>query len=92
MAEHPAALQLRFLQTVVEVAAEKNSTLVLPFPVELLRFLEKATPQHAAATTAATPAALPNGETPHVETSPIPDDARGLQLDSVEGQPFRLNQ
>ena len=30
MAEHPAALQLRLLQTVVEVAAEKNSTLVLP--------------------------------------------------------------
>ena len=97
MAEHPAALQLRLLQTVVEVAAEKNSTLVLPFPVELLRFLEKATPQPSgpqdtAATTPAEPAALPNGETPHVETSPIPDDARGLQLDSVEGQPFRLNQ
>ena len=96
MAVHPAALQLRLLQAVVEVAAEKNSTLVLPFPVELLRFLEKATPQpsgaqHTAATTAAEPAALPNGET-HVETSPIPDDARGLQLDSVEGQPFRLNQ
>ncbi|MEW1928515.1 slipin family protein, partial [Streptomyces sp. NPDC088360] len=36
------ALQLRLLQTVVAVAAEKNSTLVLPFPVELLRFLEKA--------------------------------------------------
>ena len=45
MAEHPAALQLRLLQTVVEVAAEKNSTLVLPFPVELLRFLERATPE-----------------------------------------------
>ncbi|WP_374228165.1 slipin family protein [Streptacidiphilus sp. ASG 303] len=44
MAETPAALQLRLLQTVVEVAAEKNSTLVLPFPVELLRFLERATP------------------------------------------------
>ena len=41
MSEQPAALQLRLLQTVVEVAAEKNSTLVLPFPVELLRFLEK---------------------------------------------------
>jgi len=27
----------------VEVAAEKNSTLVLPFPVELLRFLDNAT-------------------------------------------------
>ena len=47
MAEQPAALQLRLLQTVVEVAAEKNSTLVLPFPVELLRFLERATPPKA---------------------------------------------
>ncbi|MEU7985057.1 slipin family protein [Streptosporangium canum] len=47
MALHPAALQLRLLQTVVEVAAEKNSTLVLPFPVELLRFLERATPPEA---------------------------------------------
>jgi regulator of protease activity HflC (stomatin/prohibitin superfamily) len=47
MAEHPAALQLRLLQTVVEVASEKNSTLVLPFPVELLRFLERATPRDA---------------------------------------------
>jgi regulator of protease activity HflC (stomatin/prohibitin superfamily) len=43
MAETPAALQLRLLETVVEVAAEKNSTLVLPFPVELLRFLERST-------------------------------------------------
>jgi len=42
MAATPAALQLRLLQTVVAVAAEKNSTLVLPFPVELLRFLERA--------------------------------------------------
>ncbi|GGM01894.1 membrane protein [Streptomyces fumigatiscleroticus] len=42
MSDTPAALQLRLLQTVVAVAAEKNSTLVLPFPVELLRFLEKA--------------------------------------------------
>ena len=48
MTEHPAALQLRLLQTVVEVAAEKNSTLVLPFPVELLRFLERATPPDSA--------------------------------------------
>ncbi|MGW0700426.1 SPFH domain-containing protein [Streptomyces sp. NPDC002867] len=42
MSKQPAALQLRLLQTVVAVAAEKNSTLVLPFPVELLRFLERA--------------------------------------------------
>jgi len=44
MAKDPAALQLRLLQTVVEVSAEKNSTLVMPVPVELLRFFEKMTP------------------------------------------------
>ena len=42
MAQTPGALQLRLLQTVVEVAAEKNSTLVMPFPVEMLRFFERA--------------------------------------------------
>lgn len=42
MANTPGALQLRLLQTVVEVAAEKNSTLVMPFPVELLRFFDRA--------------------------------------------------
>ncbi len=42
MSGTPAALQLRLLQTMVEVAAEKNSTLVLPFPVEMLRYFEAA--------------------------------------------------
>jgi hypothetical protein len=44
MARDPAALQLRLLQTVVEVAAEKNSTLVMPIPVEMLRFFDKLAP------------------------------------------------
>jgi regulator of protease activity HflC (stomatin/prohibitin superfamily) len=44
MARDPAALQLRLLQTVVEVASERNSTLVMPIPVELLRFFDKFTP------------------------------------------------
>ena len=42
MSANAGALQLRLLQTVVEVAAEKNSTLVMPFPVEILRFFETA--------------------------------------------------
>jgi regulator of protease activity HflC (stomatin/prohibitin superfamily) len=42
MSANPGSLQLRLLQTVVEVAAEKNSTLVMPFPVEMLRFFEAA--------------------------------------------------
>lgn len=49
MARDPAALQLRLLQTVVEVAGEKNSTLVMPVPVELLRFFERMTPSGTAA-------------------------------------------
>jgi regulator of protease activity HflC (stomatin/prohibitin superfamily) len=41
IARHPIAYQLRLLQTMTEVAAEKNSTLVLPIPVELFRpFME----------------------------------------------------
>ncbi|WP_188194142.1 SPFH domain-containing protein [Nonomuraea sp. SYSU D8015] len=43
MAQTPGALQLRLLQTVVEVAAEKNSTLIMPLPVELLRYFDRAT-------------------------------------------------
>jgi len=52
MGDTPGALQLRLLQTVVDVAAEKNSTLVMPFPVELLRFFDRASgtvAEHAAA-------------------------------------------
>jgi regulator of protease activity HflC (stomatin/prohibitin superfamily) len=45
MARDPAALQLRLLQTVVEVAAERNSTLVMPIPVELLRFFDRGSGQ-----------------------------------------------
>src|SRR6185437_432136 len=45
MARDPAALQLRLLQTVVEVAGEKNSTLVMPIPVELLRFFDRGSGQ-----------------------------------------------
>src|SRR3984885_2372384 len=44
MARDPAALQLRLLQTAVEVGAERNSTPVIPVPVDLLRFFDKFTP------------------------------------------------
>src|SRR3989338_8928030 len=42
MGDHPMALQLRYLQTLVEVAAEKNSTTQFPIPIDLIKpFLEK---------------------------------------------------
>ncbi len=37
---HPAAMQLRTLSTMVEVAAEKNSTLIFPVPVELMGMIQ----------------------------------------------------
>jgi regulator of protease activity HflC (stomatin/prohibitin superfamily) len=86
MARDPAALQLRLLQTVVEVAGEKNSTLVMPVPVELLRFFEKMAPGPAAppaaapeelddfgdAEVAAAEAAISNTTVPELEGAPIP--------------------
>jgi len=35
--KHPVAIQLRFLQTLVEIGADKNSTVVLPIPIELFK-------------------------------------------------------
>jgi regulator of protease activity HflC (stomatin/prohibitin superfamily) len=40
---HPAAMQLRTLSTLVEVAAEKNSTLVFPVPFEVLQLMQAVT-------------------------------------------------
>ena len=45
MASQPAALQLRYLQTLVEIGSEKNTTVVFPLPMDILsnvgRILEK---------------------------------------------------
>jgi regulator of protease activity HflC (stomatin/prohibitin superfamily) len=86
MSRDPAALQLRLLQTVVEVAGERNSTLVMPIPVELLRFFEKMAPGPPAplaepiadlddlgdAEVAAAEAAIANVHVPELEESAIP--------------------
>jgi regulator of protease activity HflC (stomatin/prohibitin superfamily) len=85
MARDPAALQLRLLQTVVEVAAEKNSTLVMPVPVELLRFFEHMAPGQAGkaqesmptdlgdAEVAAAEAAISKAEVPELADVPVPE-------------------
>ena len=44
IATEPIALQLRFLQTLTEIASEKNSTIIFPVPIDLLKpFMEKST-------------------------------------------------
>jgi hypothetical protein len=41
MADTPATLQLRYLQTLTEIGAEKNTTVVFPIPVDIVQmFLE----------------------------------------------------
>ncbi|HEY7535685.1 MAG TPA: slipin family protein, partial [Thermodesulfobacteriota bacterium] len=42
LSQNPMSLQLRYLQTLIEVSSEKNSTLIFPLPIDLLRpFFEK---------------------------------------------------
>ncbi len=42
MGEHPMALQMRYLQTLADVATEKNTTTLFPIPIDLIKpFLEK---------------------------------------------------
>lgn len=36
IAQSPAALQLRYLQTLNSISAEKNSTIIFPLPIDLL--------------------------------------------------------
>ena len=60
--EYPMALQLRYLQTAVEIAAENNSTTVFPIPMELMSAGTTSTGLAAAKAVAeGTPALLPEG-------------------------------
>jgi len=41
ISQNPAALQLRYLQTLVEISAEKNSTTIFPVPLDVLSSMMK---------------------------------------------------
>lgn len=41
LSENPTAIQMRYLQTLTEIAVEKNSTIVFPLPMELMRAFEQ---------------------------------------------------
>jgi regulator of protease activity HflC (stomatin/prohibitin superfamily) len=94
MARDPAALQLRLLQTVVEVSAEKNSTLVMPVPVELLRFFDKMAPapegtaapplpdDYGEAEVAAAEAAMAATKLPELDEVPIPPISAAPPIDA----------
>jgi regulator of protease activity HflC (stomatin/prohibitin superfamily) len=81
----PASIQLRYLQTVTEIAAENNSTTIFPIPIDLLRsFLPRADDAAASATHAG--ATLPPAEAPRVLAPPA-DVAAGFSVEA-EKQPL----
>ncbi|MCO1661127.1 slipin family protein [Pseudonocardia sp. S2-4] len=85
------AMQLRLLQTVSEVASEHNSTLVVPLPMEVMRFFEQATGGTGGATSVpAPPAPVPSVPAPSVPAPepgepPAPVDATPVGPERTDG-------
>ena len=74
LAAEPTALQLRYLQTVTEIAAENNSTTIFPIPIELLRpFLPQTT---GSAPRAESPAEAPGAALPASDISSLMSQLR----------------
>jgi regulator of protease activity HflC (stomatin/prohibitin superfamily) len=75
LAMEPSAIQLRYLQTVTEIAAENNSTTIFPIPIELFRpFMNQAAA--AAAKPGSLPAEPPGPALPASEISSLMSQMR----------------
>jgi regulator of protease activity HflC (stomatin/prohibitin superfamily) len=71
IARHPEALQLRYLQTLVEVASENNSTTIFPVPIDLLTpFMDMGRRAAALATSTLTPTPTPAAPAEAAKTLP----------------------
>jgi regulator of protease activity HflC (stomatin/prohibitin superfamily) len=85
---NPAALQLRYLQTLTEIGATQNSTVVFPLPLDIVSAFVEATGKAAPQTEAAA-----NGTTPELENgapAELPEGAKlspGPQKRTVVGSP-----
>jgi regulator of protease activity HflC (stomatin/prohibitin superfamily) len=76
----PASIQLRYLQTLSEIATENNSTTIFPIPIDLFRpFMQRADDAVAAATPAG--AGLPPATVASMLSSQNPADAIPSQVD-----------
>jgi regulator of protease activity HflC (stomatin/prohibitin superfamily) len=85
----PASLQLRYLQTLTEIAAENNSTTIFPIPIDLFKvFFQRAddamaAPHPVAEAPATLPAEAPGG------TLPLADPAEQLRQLRLAARPDR---
>jgi regulator of protease activity HflC (stomatin/prohibitin superfamily) len=77
LSEAPASLQLRYLQTLLELGADQNSTVVFPLPMDIIGPLVTAVER------------VTSGPTAQAKTPLEPGHERGLALvdDHVEGEP-----
>ncbi|HEY8164353.1 MAG TPA: slipin family protein [Gemmatimonadaceae bacterium] len=83
LASQPASLQLRYLQTVTEIAAENNSTTIFPVPIDLLSaFLKRADDSVAAPTPEG--AGLPPGVKPSMLGAVTPEALPQIRIKSTE--------
>jgi regulator of protease activity HflC (stomatin/prohibitin superfamily) len=76
LAKEPSAIQLRYLQTVSEIAAENNSTTIFPIPIELFRPFLRAAESSAAASGAEQPAEPPGKALPASDISSLMSQLR----------------
>jgi regulator of protease activity HflC (stomatin/prohibitin superfamily) len=93
--QQPAAIQLRYLQTVAEIATENNSTTLFPIPIDLFRpLIERLSPTAAPAAAPTTPSrgaadassqAMLPGVTVNLDAAREPQDEAGVQRVEEEG-------
>jgi regulator of protease activity HflC (stomatin/prohibitin superfamily) len=84
LSERPAAIQLRYLQTLGEIGAEQNSTIVFPLPIDLVQPLLKAADQVA-------PKEHKTGELKEHETGELEEGAGTGELPRVAFTNSRLD-
>jgi regulator of protease activity HflC (stomatin/prohibitin superfamily) len=85
MSQQPQAMQLRFLQTVADVAVEQNSTLVMPIPIELLSLFARSSGGEPGNGRPAAPAPPPVSPPPSSQGPPGPEEGR--QPEQGNGRP-----
>ena len=78
----PGALQLRQLQTMVEISAENNSTIIMPIPMQLLEGLQTMIDAQRAVTAAPAPGGGPEASGRLAPTSPVGRRPRPARWDS----------
>jgi regulator of protease activity HflC (stomatin/prohibitin superfamily) len=84
MSKQPAALQLRFLQTVSEIATENNSTTLFPIPIDLFGPLIDAVSKRKSGSSEEKPAETPSLPRPRAESIGSGSEAR--QKEPVHSQ------